>query len=175
MQRIQKVSEGMVFVLALALMALALLGAAYIFYPQFSFQVNYSDYNLSPNIPPLSAWQDITMASIVVLNLLPSLFVVWQLRKMFQRFANGEVFTAAATRHLFNAAKGLVAWGIVNIFATTAAVLVLTANAPEGEHMLVIGISSTEVSSIFTGVVFAVMSWVMQEAARLSEENAGFV
>lgn len=175
MHRIQTVSKGMVFALALALLALVLLAAVYVAYPRLFLQGLYSAYNLSPNIPPLSAWQDVAMVGIVLLNLLPPLFVIWQLRKMFQRFAKGEVFSAAATRHLFRAAIGMVAMGIINILSTTVSVLVLTANAPAGGHVLAINISSSEVSSIFTGAVFAVMSWVMQEAARLSEENAGFV
>ena len=175
MQRIQRVSKGMAFALILALLAFVMLAAALVIFPDLFIQDMARSYNLSPDIPPLSTWQYGALAGVTVLKVLPTLYVLWKLRQMFQRFAKGEVFSAAATRHLFGAAKGMIAWGIMAILGTTAAVLILTANAPAGQHALVVNVSSTELSGVFAGVVFAVMSWVMQEAARLSEENAGFV
>jgi len=175
MQRIQRVSKGMAFALVLAFLAFVLLAVALVIFPDLFIQEMVRSFNLSPDIPPLSTWQYGALAGVTVLKVLPTLYVLWKLRQMFKRFAVGEVFSAAATRHLFGAAKGMVAWGIVSILGITAAVLVVTANAPAGQHALVVNVSSTEISGIFAGVVFAVMGWVMQEAARLSEENAGFV
>ncbi len=175
MQKIQRVSKAMDYILMLAFLAFALLAVVLAVFPDIFIREMFNTYNLSPDIPPLSVWQYGAMAGVAVLTLAPTLFVIWKLRKMFQLFAKGEVFTPAATRHLFSAAKGMIAWGIMAVLGATAAVLVLTANAPAGGHTLVINVSSKELSGIFTGIVFAVMSWVMQEAARLSEENAGFV
>ncbi len=175
MQKIQRVSKGMAFALSLALLAFIVLVAALVIFPDLFIEDMARAYNLSPDLPPLSAWQYGALAGVTVLSALPTLYVLWKLRQMFQCFARGEVFSAPATRHLFGAAKGMVAWGIVSVFGITAAILILTANAPAGQHALVVNVSSANVSGIFAGVVLAVMGWVMQEAARLSEENAGFV
>ena len=175
MHKIQKVSKAMVIILTLAFVAMLVVAGALTLFPDLSIQQIYDTYNLSPNIPPLLAWQYGALALLALLNFLPTLFVIWKLRQMFQLFATGQVFTTAATKHLFSAAKGMVAWGVIAIFSTTIAVLILTANAAKGEHVLVANISSVQLAGIFAGVIFVVMSWVMQEAARLSEENAGFV
>ena len=175
MHRIQQISRWMTIILTLAFLAMLLVGVTLILFPDLSIQQIYSSYNLSPNIPPLTTWQYGALALLAALNFLPTLFVIWKLRRMFQLFALGEVFSSAATGQLFGAAKGMVAWGIIAIFSTTAAVLILTANAAKGEHVLVANISTVQLAGIFAGVIFVVMSWVMQEAARLSEENAGFV
>lgn len=175
MQRIQQASKGMAIILTLALIATVLVASALVLFPDLSIAHIYSAYNLSPDIPPLSAWQYGAMALLAALNFVPTLYVIWQLRKMFRHFAMGEIFTSTATKHLFNAAKGMVVWGLIAIVSTTIAVLILTANAGIGGHVLVVEISSGELAGIFAGVVFVVMSWVMQEAARLSDENAGFV
>ena len=175
MKKIQQVSKGMAAVLSLALITIVLILAGLAVYPNLSIAHLYNTYNFSPDIPPLSAWQYVALAIAAIFSALPLLFALWKLRKMFQLFAAGEVFSALATRHLFNAAKGMVIWGVITVFSATVVVLILTANAPAGEHMLVINVSSAELASIFIGVVFAIMSWVMQEAARLSDENARFV
>jgi len=175
MRKIQKVSKGMVIILSLAILAMSLVMAALVIYPDLSIQQIYGAYNLSPNLPPLLAWQYGAMALLAVLNFLPTFYVLWKLRKMFQHFGMGEVFSSAATKHLFSAAKGMVAWAIIAILSTTLAVLVLTATAAKGEHVLVANVSSAQLAGIFAGITFVVMSWVMQEAARISEENAGFV
>ncbi len=175
MRKIQQVSKGMVFILSLALIFMILVAAALALYPDLSIKQVYGAYNLPPNLPPLSAWQYGAMALLAVLNFLPVFYIIWKLINMFRLFAAGEVFTSAATKHLFSAAKGMVVWGGIAIVSTTAAVLVLTANAAKGEHIFAVSVSSGQLAGIFVGVIFVVMSWVMQEAARLSEENAGFV
>ena len=175
MHRIQQVSRGMVIILTLAFVAMLLVAVVLTLFPDLSIQQIYATYNLSPNIPPLATWQYGALALVAALNFLPTLFVIWKLRQMFRLFATGQIFTSAATKHLFSAAKGMVAWGVIAIFSTTITVLVLTANAAKGEHVLVANVSSVQLAGIFAGAIFVVMSWVMQEAARLSEENAGFV
>ncbi len=175
MRKIQQVSKAMVIILTLAFIAMLLVALTLTLFPDPIIQQIYSPYNLSPNIPPLTTWQYGALALVAAFNFLPTLFVIWKLRQMFQLFATGHIFTSAATKHLFSAAKGMVAWGIIAIFSTTVSVLVLTANAAKGEHVLVVNVSSGQLAGIFAGIIFVVMSWIMQEAARLSEENAGFV
>ena len=175
MHRIQYVSKGMAYALTLAIIMLAVIMAVFTLYPEYPIQQLFSTYSLSPAIPPLSAWQYGALAAVALCSTLPLLFALWKLQKMFLLFAAGEVFSAMATRHLFSAAKAMVIWGMLAIFSTTLAVLILTANAPAGAHVLVVNISSAELAGILGGMIFAVMSWIMQEAARLSEENAGFI
>lgn len=175
MRKIQRVSKGMVYALTLAMITLAVILAGFTLYPDIPIQHLLNTYSLSPALPPLSAWQFGALAAVALITTLPLLFALWKLQKMFLLFAAGEVFSTTATRHLYGAAKAMVIWGLVATCSTTLAVLILTANAPAGAHVLVVNISSAELASILGGIIFAIMSWIMQEAARLSEENEGFI
>jgi hypothetical protein len=175
MHRIQKVSKGMTLILTGALGVSALFILAFLFYPELAVQPFYAAQIISPDGPPLALWQRMAMAGLAVLGMVPALYIMWHFRALFRRFAAGHIFTASATAHLFKAAKGMVLGGVIAIANTTFGALVLTANAPAGQHVFTVAVSSGQLAGILAGVIFVVMGWVMQEAARLSDENAGFV
>ncbi len=175
MQRIQKVSKGMVLILTGALVVTELLILAFLFYPELAVQPFYAAQIVSPDGPPLALWQRMAMAGLAMLGMAPAFYIMWQFRALFRLFAAGHIFTATATAHLFKAAKGMVLGGLIAIANTTLGALVLTANAPAGQHVFTVAVSSGQLAGILAGVIFVVMGWVMQEAARLSDENAGFV
>ncbi len=175
MQRIQKVSRGMVVVLTGALVATELLIVAFLFYPELSVQPFYAAQIVSSDGPALVPWQRMVIAGLAILGLAPAFYIMWQFRALFRLFAAGYIFTATATAHLFKAAKGMVLGGLIAITNTTLGALVLTANAPTGQHVFTVSVSSGQLAGILAGVIFVVMGWVMQEAARLSDENKGFV
>ena len=175
MQRIQKVSKAMVIILTGALLVTEFLIVAFLFYPELSIQPFYAAQIVASGGPPLALWQRVAMAGLAMLGMAPAFYIMWQFRALFRLFAAGNIFTGSATRHLFSAAKGMVAGGLIAIANTTLGALILTANAEAGEHVFTIAVSSGQLAGILAGVIFVVMSWVMQEAARLSEENAGFV
>jgi len=175
MHRIQRISKIMVFALTIAIGMTIILGGYLVFNSDQMFK-HFSDPNiLLPDIPPLLTWQIAGLAGLALLNFLPVIYVFWQFRRLFQCFTGNNIFTKTATRHIFNAAKGLFAIVLIGILNTTAAILILTAKAAEGEHMLALNVSLTEVLLIFTGAIFLVMGWTMQEAARIAQENAEFV
>ena len=57
----------------------------------------------------------------------------------------------------------------------TLLVLALTADNPAGTKILQIGLSSESLGLILTAALFITIGAVMHEAARLAEENAGFI
>ncbi len=175
MHRIQKVSKAMVILLTGALLATEFLIVAFLFYPELAIQPFYEAQIVVPGGSPLVLWQRMAMAGLAMLGTAPAFYIMWQFRALFRLFAAGEIFTGSATMHLFRAAKGMVAGGLIAIANTTLGALILTANAPAGQHVFTVAVSSGQLAGILAGVIFVVMGWVMQEAARLSEENAGFV
>jgi len=175
MRRIQKVSKGMVVILTGALMVTDILIMIAFFYPELYMQPFFEAGIIASHNPSLGGWQRAAISGLAVLGLTPAFFVLLYFRALFRLFAAGEIFTATATKHLFNAAISMIAGGMIAVVNTTLGGLVLTAGYAPGQHVFTVSVSSVQLAWILAGLILAVMSWVMQEAARLSEENAGFV
>ena len=175
MQKIQRVSKGMVYILTGALLVTEVLIIVFLFYPELLVQPFFDAGIIASRNPKLANWQSVAMAGLAVLGMVPAFYVLLYFRALFRQFAAGKIFTATATNYLFKAAIGMIVGGVVAIANTTIGGLILTANYAQGQHVFAVSVSSTQLAWILAGLILAVISWVMQEAARLSEENAGFV
>lgn len=95
---------------------------------------------------------------------------------MFSDFGRGDVLTVATARRL----RGIAV--LVTVFSAAVPVLkmvlalVLTlANGPgQGPHML-IGIDVSDILLALLGGLLFSLAWAMEEAARVAEENQGFI
>ncbi|SFK77878.1 Protein of unknown function [Methylophaga sulfidovorans] len=65
----------------------------------------------------------------------------------------------------------LLAWVIVGIISDTLLSLTLTIQNPVGERLLTIGFGSNEMTTLITGSVILVISWVMKEAVEMKHEQ----
>ena len=102
-------------------------------------------------------------------------FILWQIRGLFARFAEGDVFSARPPRYIRRIGQGLIAAVLIRFLTTTAAVLVLSSLNEPGARMLRISFAATDAALILFGVMMITLGWVQGEAARLAEENRGFV
>jgi hypothetical protein len=106
---------------------------------------------------------------------LPGLFGLWQLKRLFESYARGEVFTAAAARRLRRCGYALIITGAESPFGSLLLSAALSLDLPPGRGSLVVTISSNDLLLALIGGVVLVISQVMVEAARIAEDNAGFV
>lgn len=124
--------------------------------------------SLSPN--HLIAAAAITAVPVGVL-----LFGLWQVRALFLKFADGQVFTLASARLLRNFAGSVLVQAILGPLSSTALMLAFTLSNPQGNRQLVITLSSHDYMALIVGGVLLAISWVMVEATRIADENASFV
>ncbi|WP_036260423.1 DUF2975 domain-containing protein [Methylocapsa aurea] len=113
-----------------------------------------------------------------LLSLIPvAIFVaaMWEARGLFCLLGKAEIFDSAAPRRLVRLGVLAIAAAVAGIVVRTLVVLVMTSANPAGQRHLVIGIGSDEVSSLIVGLLFLAFALVMQEAARLEDENRSFV
>jgi hypothetical protein len=123
-------------------------------------------------LPPLvavAAWGVLTLVS------LPALWGLWALKRLFEGYAAGAIFTVAAARRLRHCGYALVAGGIEGPFASALLSVALTFDLPKGSRMLVVSFSSNDIVLLVVGALLLTVARVMGEAARIAEENAGFV
>jgi len=97
---------------------------------------------------------------------------LWQL---FSEFREGRVFSPRALASLRGFARCLVASAVVApIYGGVLSVILTWVNGP-GRRELSLQVSSDDYTLLLLGVVLLAMSSVMTEAARVAEDNAGFV
>ncbi|WP_195174898.1 DUF2975 domain-containing protein [Mesorhizobium sp. INR15] len=108
----------------------------------------------------------------------PLACLIWALmaaRRCFRAFVDGIFFSPEVTRNLRNCALGLLASALLKPFSAAALSVLLTWNAPSGQHRLTFGLGSDTMLALLAAGIIAVIAWVMAEASALAEENAQFV
>jgi hypothetical protein len=100
---------------------------------------------------------------------------LWHVRALFAEFAAGRVFSASAARHLQMFGASVLVQAPLGPLISVALTVALTLGNPPGERMLAIAFSINDYFALIVGGVLFAAASVMREAARIAEENAGFV
>jgi hypothetical protein len=96
-------------------------------------------------------------------------------RRCFSAFAAGDFFSLEPARGLRDFALGLLASALLKPLSAAALSVLLSLDAPAGQHRLTLGIGSDTILALLAAGTIAVIAWVMTEAAALAEENRQFV
>lgn len=113
-----------------------------------------------------------------VVHMIPAAVAMYgfqELRRLFELYANGEIFSLGCVKHLKNFARALLVYAVASPAAMAAISMVITMNNPPGERALSITISSNDLVTLFVGGVFVAIARVMAEGHRLAEDNAAIV
>lgn len=103
------------------------------------------------------------------------LFGLWRLRRLFELYSVGQIFTVENARCLSSFAWALVVFAATRpLFGAVLSVVLTWRNAP-GQRELAISLGSNEVGVAFVGALLLIIAWVMREGCRLAEENAQIV
>lgn len=103
------------------------------------------------------------------------LYGLFAVRALFRDFAEGRVFTAQAARRLQTFGATVLAQAPLGPLTSVALSAALSLGNPPGERAITVAISSNDYFALIVGGALFAAATVMREAARLAEENAGFV
>lgn len=109
------------------------------------------------------------------LSLVPMLYSLAQIRALFALYSAGQILTEPCAERIGRAGAGLASLALLQTVLVPVQGLILTADVPSGRPSLIIAISSETRWLLLCGLLLAVIGRIMAEAARLAEENAGFV
>lgn len=126
-------------------------------------------------VGPLTIFERVAAATLSILPLSVTLVALFNLRRLFGLYAQGNIFEAANVQCFRNMGWALVLIMPTNVLFHSALSVLLSFDQAAGERMLAISISSDDVGVAVVGVVIVVVSWVMAEAADLSRDNAAIV
>jgi hypothetical protein len=104
--------------------------------------------------------------------LFATLYGLLKLRELFQLYENGSFFTERNVGCLRSLGKALLVWVGCDIVRYSLLSVILTLGNPPGQRLLVVGLNSGEFSGVFVGIVVLIISWVMDEARKLEEDQA---
>lgn len=123
----------------------------------------------------LDAFSQTLGLAISAVPLAVLVFGLYQVRLIFKDFGEGRMISETLARRLelFGGAVALQA--LLNPLVGAALSVALTMGNPPGERLVAVSLSSHDAVSVVVGLLVIGVGAVMREAARMAEENAGFV
>jgi hypothetical protein len=117
----------------------------------------------------------VMIIAIGVLAILPLSWGLVRLRTCLNELAQGRPFTSIAIAGLRDFAIGSALAAIARPIASAVLSLAISWSAPAGQKHIAIDVSSDTLLLAFFSATIAALAWAMQRAAKLDEENRGFV
>jgi hypothetical protein len=98
-----------------------------------------------------------------------------RLRDLFRLYEKGLIFTEENVNCFRSLGRILIIWVACDVVRRTLLGLVLTMFNPPGRRILTIGLDSADFTGVFVGIVVLIISWVMDEARKIQEDQALFI
>jgi hypothetical protein len=100
------------------------------------------------------------------------IFGLLKLKKLFSLYEKGYIFTEQNVNCYRSLGRTLMVWVACDIVNRTLLGIVLTLDNPPGKRLLVLGMDGGDFTGIFVGATVLIISWVMDEARKMQEEQA---
>lgn len=100
---------------------------------------------------------------------------LWNMRALLSLYSMGDVLGQDAALRIRRIGTLLLALAIWGVLSHTLTVVALTWPNPPGERSLSIAFSNTDLFLFLAAGLMSVIGWAMTEAARIADENRGFV
>jgi hypothetical protein len=115
------------------------------------------------------------MAAVTLLPVSLGLALLWQLWSLFGEYLRGDVFGGHALACLRRFATLLFVLSLAQPLAQVLMSVAVSWDNPPGQRQLMVMVSSNDYALVLGALVFMAIARVMTEAARVAEENEGFV
>lgn len=101
--------------------------------------------------------------------------VLWQLWRLFDHYRHGDVFGAQAMTHARRLGWSTVGLAVAQPLLGALMSVAISWGNPPGKRMLQLSLSSNDYALLLLALVLVVLGRVMTEAARVADENSGFI
>jgi hypothetical protein len=115
------------------------------------------------------------LVAVMLIPVMVSLAVLWQVWQLFGEYRRGRVFSATSLAHLRRFSWALVGLALVQPLSRVLMSVAISLDNPPGHRHLVVSFSSNDFAVLLLGLVFVAIARVMVEAARAAEEVEQFV
>jgi len=94
------------------------------------------------------------------------------LRELFGRYEEAIIFAPENVRCYRRLGYTLILWVFANMAFIALISMVLTLGNPPGERHLVMQFGTSDLATLIIGAIVALVSWVMNEASKMRDEQA---
>lgn len=118
------------------------------------------------------------LIAIALVGALPALAAIWtlaQAQALFRHYAAGDVLSSESARRLSRIGSGLLAIAALGVIVRPIQTVLASLGNPPGERVLALTLQGPDFGLVLAGGLMTVIGWVMAEAARIAEDNRGFV
>lgn len=175
LSRISRLAGGLHVVASLVLVAVPLLVAVFLWRGWNDPSWLSAAFPALPEGTALTPMKSTLVIALGAVTLLPVAAALLHMRGLFSRYRQGEILTLPCARHILRAWQALVLLALVQFIILPVQIMVLTADNPAGERIVSLDFTSETLWLLLSGGLLVVIGWVMVEAARAAEENAGFI
>jgi hypothetical protein len=175
LSRIARLSRALEIVTDIGIILVAVLTVACFLIPDWSRNLLLARLGQVGAALPVTPPARLAAAAVVVAPVAVMLYGLWNVRALFREFGQGRVFTAGAARHLQVFAVTVLAQAPLNPLISAGLSFAISMVQETGPRMLAITFSLHDYYALIVGGALFAIASVMREAARLADENAGFV
>lgn len=115
-----------------------------------------------------------TLLLAFLVSLIPTsvaMYGVINLKELFKLYEKAIVFSERNVRCFRRLGYTLIYWVVANLIFVILISIVLTFNNTQGERMIVAQFGISDFGALIIGAVVVLVSWVMNEAAKLEDEQ----
>lgn len=142
----------------------ALFNDLYALVPMISLPVRL-DHDLPIHTRFLAFLSDLLPLSVTV-------YALMKLKFLFSLYEKGHIFTPDNVSCFRSLGRTMLIWVGCDIVNRTLLGIVLTLDNPPGKRLLVLGMDGGDFTGLFVGAAVLIISWVMDEARKMQEDQA---
>jgi len=116
-----------------------------------------------------------TLLLAFLVSLIPASVAIYgiiNLKELFKLYEKATVFSERNVRCFRRLGYTLIYWVVANLIFVILMSTVLTFNNSQGERMMVAQFGISDFGTLIIGAVVVLVSWVMNEASKLEDEQA---
>lgn len=174
-RRLRGLSRVLCSISLSALLGVIALAAALVLSSSFMESVVAAQFGLNISATGVTLVKHLALGATTTLCLLPAIWCLVALIRLFAYFARGEVLSLRPARCLLTIGWALTLAALASTLAPTIAGLILTWDNPPGGQQLILRLSSNSLALLLFGGLMTTIGWAMSEAAIQAAENRGFV
>jgi hypothetical protein len=137
---------------------------------------NYLPNSLTTELPVAvnNAFSLSTRSLAFLVSLIPMSVAIYgliTLKELFKLYEDTIYFSVKNVKCFAHLGYTLIAWVFTNMIFVTLISLVISFNNPPGERMVVVGFEISDMATLIIGTLIVLVSWVMNEASKLEDEQ----
>lgn len=131
--------------------------------------------SLQIDLSSMPGWQRAGGILFSSVPLLPLVYGLVNLRKLFRGYAESDYFSEASAIRLGRAGRSVAYWVLLSFICTPLLSAWATMLLPVGQRMITISFEATSIVALFLSACIAIVARILAKASKVDAENRQFV